>query len=75
MQDNLADIIVGFIRTQEEADRVGAECDSIAESGQAAHCRKNFKRLQKKADMLLVKYKSMKRIACSSKRIDRQTDN
>ena len=62
MGDGLSEIIVEFIRTQESADRISAQCASGLQGEEATLCRKNFRRLQKKADRLLGKYLTMKRM-------------
>lgn len=62
MGESIADTVVSFIRAQEEADRLLHNCELVSDSEQAAQCRREAKRLQRKADRLLSRYQSMKRL-------------
>ena len=61
MRENIADIVVKFIRTQEEVDRINKKCELVLHKNEAAQCRRKAERLQRKADRLLAKYQSVKR--------------
>lgn len=60
MFKSVADTVVEFIRTQEEADRSLKMSELAQSAGEADQWRREAKRLQKKADSLLAEYRSAK---------------
>ncbi|MGC8490167.1 MAG: hypothetical protein ACP5SH_00365 [Syntrophobacteraceae bacterium] len=58
---SVADTVVEFIRTQEEADRLCKMSELAQSADEAAQYRIEAERLQRKADRLLSRYRSMKR--------------
>ena len=54
---NIADLVVEFIRTQEEADRLMKQSALFNDNA----ALKEASRLQRKADSLLAQYRTMKR--------------
>jgi hypothetical protein len=65
--ETMGDLVVSFIRLQEQADREREKClEFMASPGhenEAAKCRKKAASLQKEASNLLGKYKRIKTFA------------
>ncbi len=62
MFDGIADLVVEFIRAQEAADRFLKMSELAQNADEVMQCRREGERLQGKADRLLSRYRSMKRL-------------